>query len=242
MRRKATTFAAVVSVIAILYWCLPIAHCQQKPVTALPQAIDLGLFTKEISCYKIDGRELDIAIWMPSDFFVEATRQRYKIERRDAQKIMTYMKPYHVIFVQRQIEDIGGNKTYANDGEVRSIAYLQLTDGTKIRPCENIPPNVSVMMTATMSALASDGATANMRGLLFPAKVSGQSLIDTTQRSKLTLILGANGGFHQQTVVWHTPFDAISPAPPCIHCGESVTSKWIYCPWCGNQLVQKTKK
>ena len=35
--------------------------------------------------------------------------------------------------------------------------------------------------------------------------------------------------------IWRTPFDALTENITCSHCGESLSAKWHYCPWCGQK-------
>jgi hypothetical protein len=87
--------------------------------------------------------------------------------------------------------------------------------------------------------MASEGdpGGANMHVLVFPTKnKQGQSIVDTAQKDKLTLVLKADRKFNETIFTWHTPFDATTSVPPCPDCGESVSAKWSFCPWCGKKL------
>ena len=49
-------------------------------------------------------------------------------------------------------------------------------------------------------------------------------------------MLKADRKFNETIFTWHTPFDATTSVPPCPDCGESVSAKWSFCPWCGKKL------
>jgi len=80
----------------------------------------------------------------------------------------------------------------------------------------------------------------NTHILMFPATTKGgQAILDSTRKAKLTLVLKSDSRFEEAVLVWHTPFDATTPVPPCHQCNEHVSAKWSYCPWCGTSLGNK---
>jgi hypothetical protein len=82
-----------------------------------------------------------------------------------------------------------------------------------------------------------DAGSENMHVLIFPNKGrDGKPLIDETTKSKLELVLKRDGNYRATEFVWNTPFDSMSATPPCGKCGERVSAKWSFCPWCGAKL------
>ena len=64
----------------------------------------------------------------------------------------------------------------------------------------------------------------------------GRPLVDELAKDKLTVVLGETNDYPEATFVYHTPFDAASTPLTCPGCGEQVSPKWGYCPWCGKAL------
>ncbi len=76
-----------------------------------------------------------------------------------------------------------------------------------------------------------------MHVLIFPARdKDGKDIVDVTRQDRFTLVLKADKDYPEAVCMWHTPFDALTPVPPCAKCGEQSSAKWSFCPWCGQKL------
>ncbi len=220
-------------------------------ITALPQTLaaqqgagtksnaDLGSFVTEILKVEILGDVTQLAMWMPFDFYVEASLTDTRQPRDVIEQDMGFLKPYITMIIQSSIVQDDGSSMYAGESEVRKRAVLLAPDGSKIRPVDDPPPMVAATVAAMKTILASEGDAggANMHVLIFPNKdKKGEPVIDTHKKSKLTLVLNADGPYEKAVFTWHTPFDAMVNAPPCAKCGEEVSATWTFCAWCGAPL------
>lgn len=215
---------------------------QEQPSAKPKPRVDLGSFTKEIMVLKIESGQTQLAMWFPFEFFVEANLAEPGKDREQVEKELKFLKPYHTIIVQCGLDREDGSTAYASQRDVRARAVLRLDKGVEIPALDKVPPLVSATVEAMKTLFAAEGdeGGANMHVLLFPATTKdGTPVIDTSKKEKLTLVLKANGLFKETVIVWHTPFDATTPLPPCPKCKEPISAKWTYCPWCGASIENK---
>jgi hypothetical protein len=216
----------------------PLASREQPPDKP---KVDLGSFTKEIMVLKMGGGQRQLAMWFPFEYFVEANLTDPEKTRAKVEKEIAFLAPYHVVIVQCSRDKDDGSSEYQSLKELRARAVLKTGDGEEIAPLDKSPPLVSATVEAIKGGLSAEGseAVANMHVLLFPAAKDGKSIVDTSKKGKFTLVLKADKRFGETEFVWHTPFDATHPVPPCPKCKEAVSAKWDYCPWCGASLEKK---
>jgi hypothetical protein len=204
--------------------------------------VDVGSFIKELMVLKGEGPQCQVAIWLPFDFFVEAGLARGGTSRAEVERGLRVLKPYHAIIVQRALTHDDGSMEYASQRDVLAAAVLRLDNGDEVAPLdpERIPPLVSGMAETMKKIVASGGGErgASTYVLMFPATTAeGKAVIDPSRKARLTLVLKEDSRFKEAVLVWHTPFDATKPVPPCLQCKEQVSAKWSYCPWCGASLT-----
>jgi hypothetical protein len=173
--------------------------------------VDLSAFVKEIMKLKMEGNRIELAMWLPFKFYVEANLAEGGQTRTAVERDIGFLKPYLTLIVQCSIAQPDGSSLYSSEKEVRARAVLKLADGTEIRPLDKVPPMVSSTAAAMKVMMASEGdpGGANMHVLVFPTKnKQGQSIVDTAQKDKLMLVLKADRKFNETIFTWHTPFDA----------------------------------
>ena len=231
--KKAAIFMAAValSLPAVSYlW----AESAQK--AAPSEKVNLGGFVKEIMCMQLEASHIDMAMWIPLEFYVASALNDGKTTREAAEKELAFLKPYLTVFVMSGVDQPDGTQHYAAEDEVRKRAVIRLDDGTEIRPLQTVPPKM-VGVIATMKASMGSSAE-KMHCFVYPNQgKDGKPIIDGSQRGKLTMaILGATRA-DDVIFTWRTPFDAVVKAPPCSKCGETVSAKWLFCPWCGQKLA-----
>ncbi len=204
--------------------------------------VDLGSFIKEIMILKMEGDQTQLALWFPFEFFLQANMAESGRTRAQAEKDIAFLQPYHVIAVQISLDQPDGSKVYTGEKSVRGRVSLKSDSGKAIKPLDRVPPLVSASVEAMKKLITAEGdaGSANIHVLVFPATTPDQkSVIDTSKKAKLSLVLKPEGPFALSEFVWHTPFDATTPVPPCSRCKEIVSSKWTFCPWCGMNLEKK---
>lgn len=227
--------------IALIVFCLttlPQTLVAQQEAEQQSQ-VDLGAFVKEIFKLRLDDNLSELAIWIPFEFYVEASLTDGGKTRQAVEKELEYLKPYTTMMVQCSIEQPDGTALYSSEEDVRKRAVLKLPDGTEIGPLASVPPLVAATVAATKTMLSAEGdpGGANMHVLVFPNKnKQGQPIVDASKKDKLTLMLKADVPFDKTVFTWHTPFDATMVVPPCAKCGETVSASWSFCPWCGAAL------
>ena len=207
--------------------------------TAREPAVDLGSFVKEIMKLKMAGNRIELAMWFPFEFYLEANLAQSVQTRQEVEKGIAFIKPYLTVIVQCSVNQPDGSSLYSSEREVRSRAVLVLPDNTEIRPLDKVSPVVAATVAAMKAMMASEGdpGGANLHVLVFPSKdKNGKWVVETNKKSKLKLLLKGNGKFDDSIFTWHTPFDAITSVPPCQKCKEPVSAKWSFCPWCGAKL------
>lgn len=203
------------------------------------KAVDLGSFVKEIMVLKYEAETQHLALWFPFEFFVAAGMADGKTTRAITESEMSFLKPFVTIavLVNRDLPD--GTSVYQKESEVRSRAVLKLEDGTEIAPLAKTPPLLTDALAAMHSIIAQQGGEdrANTFFLVFPNKTrAGRAAVDERQKDKLTLLLKADKNFPHTTFTWRTPFDAVTSVPDCPKCKAGLSSKWTYCPYCGQKL------
>jgi hypothetical protein len=227
-----------VSVILLFAAILTVASIEKQSPNQI-QKVNLGEFIKDIMKLKIDGDITELAMWFPYEFYVESSVAKGGITREEAEKGIDFIKPYQTIIVCCGIDQADGSSQYSSRKEVISRAVLKLKDGREIKPLDNVPPLVSAAVAGMKAMMSQEGdaRSANMHILIFPAKTEQEKLIvDTNKKDKLTLVLKDYGKFKETIFTWHTPFDMATSIPPCEKCGEAVSAKWSFCPWCGSKL------
>lgn len=205
--------------------------------------VDVGSLAKEIMALKFEGDGMQLAMWLPFDFFLAANMDG-QTSRSDVEKELLFLKPYHTVMVQSSFDAPNSATVYESAQQVRGRAVLRLEGGEEIKPLDQVPPMVVQTLEVMRKTLAaSQGESgANMHILVFPATHDSKPLLDTSKKDKLILVLKSDAHFKETVFTWHTPFDAMSPVPPCPKCKEIVSAKWSYCPWCGNQLDPTRQK
>lgn len=208
--------------------------------------VDIGAFTTEVMKMRMVGvgGQLDMAFWVPYDFFVEAGLADGKLTREQMASGCAFLKNYVPMIIVRSMDKPDGSTDYASVEQLRAAAVLRLADGTEVRALEKVPPMVSATVGAMKAVMDSEGGVAGgMEVLVYPARDGkGRLIVDTAKRDKLTLVLKAHGKRKETLFTWHTPFDVKNPALPCGKCGEQMSIKWSYCPWCGTKLAEGDAK
>jgi hypothetical protein len=160
-------------------------------------------------------------------------------DRADVEKNLNFLKPYQIIVVRCGVTESNCSTAYATEKEVRARAALRFSRSEEVLPVDEVPPRISATVDTLKKLLAAKDDEGGSKAyiLLFPAATKeGKLVADSSRRSKLTLVLKADESFQKAVFVWHTPFDATTPVPPCRKCKETVSAKWSYCPWCGAKL------
>jgi hypothetical protein len=227
-----------VSAVLLFAAILTVASIEKQGTSQTPK-VNIGEFVKEIMNMKMEGGRAELAMWFPYEFYVESSIAEGGKTREAAEKEMDFIKPYHTIIVLCSIDQPDGSSQYLSEKEAMSRAVLKLRDGKEIQPLDKVPPLVSAAVSAMKAIISSEGdaRSANMYILVFPAQTKqGQLIVDTNKKDKLTLVLKDYGKFKETVFVWRTPFDATTSIPPCEKCGEAVSAKWLFCPWCGAKL------
>lgn len=227
--------------IALIVFCLttlPQTLVAQQEAEQQSQ-VDLGAFVKEIFKLRLDDNLSELAIWIPFEFYVEATLAEGGKTRETVEKELVFLKPYTTLIAQCSIAQPDGTVLYSSETDIRKRAVLKFSDGTEVSPLVDVPPMVAATVAVMKTILAAEGdpGGANMHVLVFPNKnKQGQPEVDASKKDKLTLVLKADVPFDKTVFTWHTPFDATKPVPPCAKCGETVSASWSFCPWCGAAL------
>ncbi len=214
---------------------------QAEQKTAGEPPIDIGVFLQEAFKLKVGGNMSDLAAWLPFEFYVESAYAEGGQSRELLRKDFQFIKPYLTIIVQSSVDQLDGTSSYESEEAVHARTVLRLKDGAEAKPlaAKDIPPMVSVTMLAMKSLLSAEGDAggANMHVLVFLNEgKDGKPIIDATKKGKLVLVMKPDKQFNETVFTWRTPFDAMTATPPCAKCGENVSPKWPYCPWCGAEL------
>jgi len=229
-------FARAALAVALASTLTAAPHARQSTAKAQP---DLGEFTKEIMAVNFDGGQQHLALWTPYEFFLAATMLDGKHTREEIERDLGFLRSFVIIMVSAGISRPDGSETYATETEVRKRAVLKLSDGAEVVPMADVPPKVAAVIGAMRSFMSAQGGAdrQNMQILVFPVTVSpGKTVVDTTRKDAVTLILKADARFRERTFIWRTPFDAMTNVAPCAKCKASVSAKWAYCPYDGTKL------
>jgi hypothetical protein len=201
---------------------------------------DPGEFVKEIMALHLEGNQQHMAMWTPYEFFVAAGMSANdKLTAEAYEKEMGFLRSYITIFVMSSDEQPDGKDVYATEAETRRRAVLRLADGTEVGPLTNVPPKLSFVLGTMKSMIAAQGGAdrESMHILAFPVTTAaGKTVVDSSRKDSLTLVLKAEGRFRENAFTWRTPFDATTNTPPCPKCKAAMSSKWSYCPYDGQKL------
>ena len=200
--------------------------------------VDLGAFIKEIVSIKVSDSQTQSAIWLPFEFYIEANQIQGK-SREQIEKELAPLKPYLICMVQCSVENPDSSVVYESLQQLCSRAVVKDKNGSETRPLIDIPKQLSTRLEAIKSLMSQDPAqsAANMHILVFPFNnADGTAIVNTNTRDKLTLVLNDGGLFKKTVFKWRTPFDALTRDVTCSNCGENLSAKCCYCPWCGNKL------
>ncbi|HEX5324582.1 MAG TPA: zinc ribbon domain-containing protein [Capsulimonadaceae bacterium] len=224
--------------LVLLLGCAPAFAQSAKPKSH----VDLGAFTKEVMQLKIDGDQSQMAVWAPTEFFVQADMSDGSDTLESAQHTFAFLQPYIIMIVQCSLQKDDGTDVYATEHDVRSRAALVLADGSQVLPLQTVPPTVAAVATVLKSAISQGGGEddKSLYVLIFPATTkNGKPIVDTSKKDKLALELKSTDSYHLVDFVWRTPFDTTHPIANCPYCGGQLSAKWSFCPWCGKPIEQK---
>jgi hypothetical protein len=204
--------------------------------TELPAKVNLGAMVTELMKMQMEGSEMDLGIWMPFEFFVEAGQTR-GASAKEAEKELSILRPYFILVTCRGNMTINNTYIYATDEEIRKQTTVVLPDGAKLTPIKSVPEDVERIagrMKDGMSKSAGAEMAAHMSLLFF--EIPAASRVDIADKSTVTVTFAAGNGLRETQLTWHTPFDAMNPPRPCSKCHELVSQKWSYCPYCGEKV------
>lgn len=225
----------------LLFLCLGVVFELCQPGVAQQAErppVNIGTFARELLAVNSNEKQLQFAVWLPYEFFLESAAMDPGKTRDEIAKEMVGIKPYHTVLVECKADAIDG-KFVQGDAAIRARIVLKLADGSEVSPVQNIPKDVADVASAMKQEMAQAiGETAeNMNILFFPATTKdGKPIIDTQKRGTFTLVLKADKTFSEATFSWRTPFDALSTPVACPKCHELLSAKWYFCPWCGQKI------
>lgn len=233
MRSRRIFFAIVgmllISASAYSFSARPLRRSEFDPVA----------FIKEAMSIEVSDTQIQSAIWFPFEFSVQAAAARPDKTRAQVEKELAFLKPYIIIIAQCSSRQSNGSTIFAPEYQLRSRAVLKTKDSTEIKALSVIPDELKQPLEAlkAMMALPGRGDAANMHVLVFKNEDAKHlPIVEASKRDKLTLLLKGSGSFGTVTFSWRTPFDAVAKPRPCARCGEKISAKWFYCPWCANKL------
>jgi len=210
------------------------------PVHADEAPANVGGFITELMQLKASKDGLQLALWLPSDFFAESVYAQGTLTRPQAAAQVEILNPYLIVGVASSKTDAVGRSTYATEATLRDRTRLLMPDGEELPPLSDIPPRIASTLASFKTAFASSGGAQNENTyfLVFSGTgPDGKLIVDTHKKNKMTVVLkeDADAGSPEAKFVWFTPFDAITVATPCKKCGEKLSSKWNFCPYCGTR-------
>ncbi len=204
---------------------------------------NIGAFATEVIRLQVQNKQMDMSMWFPTEFFVEAGLSQGTVTREALEKELGYVRKYAIVAAQRQDVAADGTVTFSSEQDVREAARLVLPDGTELKPTETIPPKVQQLAAAMKNGMAhSAGAGATEHLILVIFSLPENTTIDVESKTKLTLKLKSVGDFKASEATWHMPFDALTPPHACPNCHEMVSQKWSFCPFCGQKSEAPAKK
>lgn len=201
--------------------------------------VDVGVFMKELMQLRLDGQGMHMAIWMPYELFVEMGVAGGS-SRADAEKDMAMFKNYQPVLIMSTLTADDGTETVASEKALMTRTVLRAVDGTEVHPLATFPPKMSMMLDVMKKAMASqfgEDKAKDLVVLVFPASTpDGKLVVNAAKKDKLTLVMKKDNVFPQISFIWHTPFDAVQATKTCAKCGEDLSAKWSYCPFCGEKI------
>ncbi|HYN85256.1 MAG TPA: zinc ribbon domain-containing protein [Pyrinomonadaceae bacterium] len=252
MKTRLLTHVFALLVLTAVFAPQAAAHAHQQPTASDPppaskpqqqtqgaRPVDLGAFLKEVLAFRLEQDRTHLAIWIPYEFFVAAASADGTVDRAAMERDLDFLRDYIPFVIQNEYERPDGTKVYATEAEMRTRAVLKLADGSEVAPLTAVPPKLMMMLAAMRAVVQADGGrtTQNMQFLVFPSATrAGRKIVDSSQKDSLTLFIKPAGKFGEASFTWRTPFDALTGQADCPRCRSGVSSKWTYCPFCGQKL------
>jgi hypothetical protein len=208
---------------------------EKKP--ARPKA-DINILMKELMTMKIEDNQT-FGLWMPFEVFVEMGIRPDGTNREAIEEGIDFLKKYQVIVVGMSLEEKDGTKTYATKQDLEERATLKWATGEEFPLAEKIPPRVAGVAEEFKREFATNQGEfgKNIHVLIFSTTAKdGKTLLSATKRNTLQLGFKESKEFKAVRLDWRTPFDSLTPVPPCTRCEETLSAKWSFCPWCGAKI------
>lgn len=197
--------------------------------------MDIGSYVKESMQVNVNGDQGQICMWTPFELFIQCALMENGVTRDAAEKDLGFLKPYQIVIVQCSSTKPDGTPAYATEQSVRARTVLRCADGTELKPLTAVPPTITDTVDTLRAFIGTDHKHAYI--MVFPAlDKQGKVIADSTQKGKFTVVLKAAASYPEAVFTWRTPFDSMSSVPPCKKCGEPLSAKWTYCPYCGTKI------
>jgi len=209
------------------------------PAQGPASKVDFNAVLKEIMHAEIKDNQQTMAFWLPAEFFI--SMEEGQVGREIAEKNYGFLRKYLVFIVGQQLEEDDGTKIPAKKSDLLKRISLKMNNGEKFALVDNIPPKLSELLEQTRRNItANGGSMGKISSIFIFSSISDgwKTSFDIRNKNSLILSLKEGNGFKSNHFVWKTPLDSFQPAPPCKKCGEAVSAKWSFCPWCGTKIEE----
>lgn len=194
--------------------------------------VNAGDFIKEVQINKSNGSHVQLAVWLPVEYWRIALQDNPEVTPEVIAKIEDLFKDFIMILaVDAEVSGSGmdhSSKVEAVILDNEKNEYQKLKD-------KDIPSETREMLKVMKPALGNimGELGTNMRILMFPAaNENGDAIANAVEEGGFSLI------YNGETFEWSLPLAVFMAQKKCPVDGEGMNGKWNYCPEHGNELVE----
>lgn len=207
-----------------------------------PTEINPVDFTTETQQMSSEAAVLDMAWWIPAEFWEAVLRQDPSVPRDQADAMLEVMRPYFVIVVVQADISPFGSFTFIPEPRVeRGLGVTYVDEQGKrsdLEVLETTNPDFELLLLQLGPILANamGNLGENFNFYAFSATdADGNRIASPFEPGRIQVSLGGREGAAPTEFEFEAPLDALFRPRICPN-GKPAHISWSFCPWDGSRL------
>lgn len=207
-----------------------------------PTEINPVDFTTETQQMSSEAAVLDMAWWIPAEFWEAVLRQDPSVPREQADAMLEVMRPYFVIVVVQADISPFGSFTFIPEPRIErglDVTYIdERGNRSSLDVLETTNPDFELLLLQLgpilANAMGNLGENFNFYAFSATDK-DGNRIASPFEPGRLSVSLGAREGAAPTEFEFEAPLDALFRPRMCPN-GKPAHISWNFCPWDGSRL------
>lgn len=200
--------------------------------------VDINTLVQQTQKMSSDPNKLKLIWWMPKEFWQASFTQSPGTTEEQTEALLKGLRPYMIFMaVDADIGPFGG-ADYRTRTEIRKNMILVDREGGRYYPLADdvVDPDtknlLSIMKPILRNMLGPMGE--NMHFVVFPSTDGdGRMIAEAAKEGGFAVELGG------EKFLWRLPLGSLLPPKVCPVDGAELDGSWRYCPWHGDELIEK---